>query len=320
MGMGHVQQSTTVARELRTAADVSFLTKSSETTAAAIRESGFDATRLQNDTEILQHLCAMNPDVIVFDKIDVDEQLARSIKQQLNAGLVIFTNLTRANLHADVAVTADIGSRFRNVSYTDPETRTHYYYGPRYWVLRPEFHQHKRQRSDSPDKVESVLLIFGGSDPLNLTSAALDALLSLDQDFRIATIVGAHFSHDEDLLRVLGRHGAKAASVTLHRNIKNVAELMGQADLVVASPGLSVFEALRVGTPVIVMPQDDLQRDTYKGFIRMVERDQVSKLAGMIERREFTYPDEDHIVQMEIGEGVQELVGAILGSARKAMP
>jgi spore coat polysaccharide biosynthesis predicted glycosyltransferase SpsG len=323
MGMGHVQQSTALACVLRTNANVCFLTKSDDTVLTAIRESGFEATGLRSDAEILQHLTTLNPDVIVFDKIDVEEKLARDIKNALKARLVIFTNLTGANKYADVAVlqraadlTVDIGNRFKNVAYTDNDTNTLYCYGPKYWVLRPEFYEYKSKGKASSRKPEHILLTFGGSDPSNLTSAVLEELLGLDRMLWIDVILGAHFGHDDTVMHVLERHPGKRANVTVHRNIKNVADLMYKADLTVTSPGLSMFEALCVGTPVIVIPQDALQRDTYRGFMRMLERDEISKLGGMIARGEFTYPHEAHIAMMEIGEGVPELVEVILRPVR----
>ena len=310
--MGHVQQSTTIAKELRGSADISFLTKSDDTVMAKIREAGFDVARAKSDSEILGHLAGLNPDIVIVDKIDFDEELARDIKRTLKARLIVFTNLTSANRYADVAVTADIGSGFKNITYSDPDTGTLYFYGPKYWVLRSEFYEYKRKGKVSSRDPESVLLVFGGSDPSNLTSAVLQELLGLDRTLRIDVILGAHFGHDDSVNLVLQRRRQKRASVTVHRNIENVAELMYKAELVIASPGLSAFEALCVGTPVIVMPQDALQRDTYQGFMRMLERGDVGKLGGMIERAEFTFPNENHIAMMEIGEGVPELLEVIL--------
>jgi spore coat polysaccharide biosynthesis predicted glycosyltransferase SpsG len=154
--------------------------------------------------------------------------------------------------------------------------------------------------------------MFGGSDPANLTSAALEQLLLLDQTLKLDVVLGARFSHDEDMLRVLQRHEGIRENVKVYRDIPNVAELMYRADLVLASPGLSAFEALRVGTPVIVVPHDTLQRDTYEGFIRMLERDELWKLGDMIDRGDYTYPRDQQIARMEIGEGVGELKEEIM--------
>lgn len=316
LGLGHVQQSITFAQELGSDADICFLTKSDQTVIDKIRENGFDTTRHENDADILSQLKAKKPDIVIFDKLDVAEALARDIKQTLSIRLVIFTNLTGANKYADIAVTADIGSRFENVRFVDEATGTIHFYGPKYWVLRPEFYQYQRHGKARAAKPKRVLLMFGGSDPANLTSATLDQLLLLKRPLNIDMILGSHYGHDADLQKVLQCHDSMCENVTIYRNIPNVAELMYRADLVLASPGLSAFEALRVGTPVIVVPHDSLQRDTYQGFMRMLERCELSELGNMLDAGDFTYPDDERIVRMEIGEGIQELKEVIMNSKR----
>lgn len=312
MGMGHVQQSTSMATRLCEHADISFLTKSNEAVEAAIRQAGFCAARLQSDGKILEELKRSDPDIVIFDKIDVDENLAIGVRENLRARLVIFTNLTQANRHADMAVTADIGSQFKNISYRDDDTNTRYYFGPKYWVLRPEFYDYNAKNKTPATHPERILLIFGGSDPADLTTAALERILGMRQAFQTDVVLGAQYPHHEALQGVIDRFPAKEANVAVHKNIRNVAELMFCADLTIASPGLSAFESLCVGTPVIVIPHNKLQADTYRGFMRMLERDEIAELDGMIERGEFTFPREAHIAAMEIGEGVNELADAIL--------
>jgi spore coat polysaccharide biosynthesis predicted glycosyltransferase SpsG len=316
LGLGHVQQSITFAREFEGEANICFLTKSDETILAKIRENGFDVTRHLNDADILHHLKKESPDVIIFDKLDVAEELARNIKNTLSAQLVIFTNLTSANRYADIAVTADIGSHFENVRFVDDETGTTYFYGPKYWVLRPEFYEYQRRGKDKVCKPTRILLIFGGSDPANLTSEALNQLLLLKRQLKVEIILGSHYGHLDELMKICQRHDSLSEHVTIYQNITNVAEIMYRADLVLASPGLSAFEALRVGTPVIVVPHDVLQRDTYQGFMRMLERDELSNLGTMLEMGDFTYPDDEKIVRMQIGDGVQELKSIIVNSKR----
>jgi spore coat polysaccharide biosynthesis predicted glycosyltransferase SpsG len=312
LGMGHIQQSTSMANRLRVRADITFLTKSNEAVLAAIRNAGFPATRFESDVQILRELITLDPDIVIFDKIDVDEGLAIEIKKQMRAALVIFTNLTQANRHADLAITADIGSRFKNQCFTDERTNTRYYFGPKYWVLRPEFYEYKRGGKTPSKNPERVLLIFGGSDPANLTSAVLWQILAMKRTFQIDVVLGAQYYHDASLQQVLGDFPEKVASVAIYKDVRNVAELMFRADLTIASPGLSAFETLCVGTPLIVVPHNDLQRDTYNGFMRVLDKHDLAKLEGMIARVEFTYPNEAHIAAMEIGKGVHELIDAIL--------
>jgi len=315
MGMGHVQQSTTLAKELTNIASIVFFTKSGEIVINQIRAAGFNVINPKNDDEMINLLREMNPNIVIIDKLDVAEQFAKEIKESLNSKLVIFTNLTSANKFADIAVTADIGSQFQNIKFIDKKTNTLYYYGPKYWILRQEFYEFKKKEKCFADKVEKILLIFGGSDPSNLTSAVLSELLSLNYDFKIDIIVGAQYIYLDTVNQVLMQHPNKKSHINLYNNVKNVAELMYSADLVIASPGLSAFEALCVGTPVIVMPQDMLQKETYEGFMRILDKTEVHKLSNMIASKNFTYPNEENILTMQIGEGKSELIEIILEGA-----
>jgi spore coat polysaccharide biosynthesis predicted glycosyltransferase SpsG len=312
MGMGHIQHSMTLAEELKDRGETCFLTTSDEIVVTQLKSAGFETHRLNSDNEVAKLLKEMRPNIVVIDKLNVDKPFAKKIKDSLNAKLVIFNNLTLANKSADIAVTADIGSRFKNIRRYDKETGTLYFYGPKYWFLRREFYEFHQKGKIPGLRIKKILLIFGGSDPSDLTSTVLDELLGLSNDFKIDVILGAHFAYFDRFNQVLAEHQEKRARVNVYRNIRNVAELMYKADLVMASPGLSVFEALCVGTPVIVMPQNLLQRDVYQEFMPTLAKDQVHKLGSMIAGEDFVDPRQEHIAQLEIGQGRSELIEEIL--------
>ena len=94
--------------------------------------------------------------------------------------------------------------------------------------------------------------------------------------------------------------------------MSNVAELMHAADLAITAAGMSMFEALCVGTPVIVIPLDELQRDTYRGVMRLLEVDELGQLADIIARGDFSTPADPIVAVMEIGDGLDELIASIL--------
>lgn len=318
MGMGHVQQSTTMAKSLCKSADVSFLTKSDELVVTAIRDAGFEVRALADDEQIFAALQAEMPNVVLFDKIDVSEALARRIRDYLPSRLVIFTNLTAANTVAHMVVlqrAADLGTdpalRFSNESFTD-HSGTRHFYGPRYWVLRPEFHAYRLRGKTSRRPPQRILLAFGGSDPTNLTSVVLERLLSTEITYAIDAILGRHFAHYDELARVLERYPERRHTVALHQNASNVAELMYRADLSITAAGMSMFESLCVGTPVIVIPQDELQRKTYRGVMRLLEVNELAQLGELIRRGDFSTTDDPIIAAMAIGEGFEDLIDAIL--------
>ena len=318
-GMGHVQQSLTLAQELQDKAEVSFLTKSDEAVVRQIEDAGFKVSRRSSDAELLADLAATMPQLVIIDKIDVEEDFARKIRVDLKIRLAIFTNVTTANRYADIAVTADYGSRFANIKYFDESTGTLYYYGPKFWVLRKEFCERKKEAGSAPARIGKILLIFGGSDPLNLTSAVLDELLGLRRGFRVDVILGAGFTWDAELGVILEKHDSQKGNVSLWRNVRNVAEMMFQADLVLASPGLSLFEALAVGAPAIAMHQNALQAEAYRGLIPTLDKAEVGRLAELLDNRLFIDPHDEFIAGLEIGQGKEELIDVLLNDRDEGM-
>jgi spore coat polysaccharide biosynthesis predicted glycosyltransferase SpsG len=313
--MGHVYQSLTLARFLNETAngnDVFFITKSDERVASMIGDKGYKVLSFTDDDQILATLENEKPDRIVFDKLDVAPELAQKIKTGLNIRLIICTNLTSANDWADVTVLADIGSNFENLYKRDPLTGKVAFFGPKYWILRPEFYRYKKAKKQKSQMISKVMLIFGGSDPCNISSAALNELLKMDSSFSITLVLGPAFEHNDDLTDVLEANKESKSTVQIVRNIANVAEVMYESDLVLASPGLSFFEALAVGTPVIGFHQDEVQKEAYEGYLPTMDVNEAALLPEIIRKRAFIFPEDAFVAKMEIGDGKDQIINEIL--------
>lgn len=266
MGMGHIYRSITLAEELRDKAEIYFLTKSDEIVIDKIKNGGFNILKLKNDDEAIDRLKEISPNTVIIDRLNLDEYFVKRLKDNLNTKVVIFDNLSTANKHADVVVNAIVGSNFKNKQFLDSNTNTLYLYGPKYLILRKEFYEFMKKPKKSNEEVKKVLLIFGGSDPSNLTSMVLNELLGLRFNFEIDVVLGLVFSYNHELNDVLNKYGSKKWNVKIYRDVENIAELMYNADLVITSPGLSMFEAFCVGTPIIAVCQNDEQRNVYRNF------------------------------------------------------
>lgn len=316
LGMGHVYQSLTLAKLLMikalSSSNIYFLTKSSDYIVKLIEEQGFSAKQLINDDAIFEELNREKPDRIIFDKLDVSPDLALKIKKVLSIKLSIFTNLTEANKYADITVLADIGSNFENIHRRDKETGQVQFWGPKYWLLRTDFHEYKQKQKIRIKSTKNILLIFGGADSSNLTSAVLKSLLNIDKSFNINIILGSAFIHNKELDEVLKSNIDTDSNVNILKNINNVAEMMYNSDVVFASPGLSFFEALVVGTPVIGFHQNKLQKDVYNGFLTTIDISELYMLHSIIENQAYIFPDDPFIQSMEIGEGFDEILTEIM--------
>jgi spore coat polysaccharide biosynthesis predicted glycosyltransferase SpsG len=313
LGMGHVYQSLTLASLLSETVpeiDISFLTKSDAPVTDLISKS-WPIQSYSDDTAILEALKLISPGKIIFDKLDVSPDLASKIKQSLSAKLIIFTNLTKANDFADMTVLADIGSNFKNIRSKDPVSGKASFWGTRYWLLRPEFYRLKEKGKASSGEIRNITLIFGGADPCNYSTGVLSALLNSKHTFHICLILGSAFNNNDELNEVLANADI-SSSVEVLRKAENVGEIMFNSDLVFASPGLSFFEALAVGTPVIGFHQNQLQADVYKSCFNTYGVEDVYKVIDLIEAKQFIYPEDKFIQSLQIGEGKDELLAEIL--------
>jgi spore coat polysaccharide biosynthesis predicted glycosyltransferase SpsG len=316
LGMGHVYQAITLAGELLKKIDerskIFFITKSDLIVIDRLSETGFDVYQFPDDDAILNALVNEAPDRIIFDKLDVSPLLAKQIKETIGCKLIIFTNLTMANRYADMTVLADIGSNFENICEKNAISGGIHYYGPKYWILRPEFFIYTKRTKKPLSIVRNVMLIFGGADQSNLTSEVLNELLRMSSTFEITVVVGAAFTHQEELDAVIEQNRKTQSTFQIVYNLKEVAETMHKSDVVFASPGLSFFEALAVGTPVLGFHQNELQRDVYKGYLTTLDKSELFRLSSIIENKSFIFPDDPFVASMKIGQGKDELIHAIL--------
>jgi len=312
MGMGHIYRSITLAEELQDKGEICFLTKSCQIAVKQIENNGFNAIKVENDNEIIRYLGAVKPNIVIIDKREVEELFAKELRDKLNTRLIIFGNLSSANKYADVVINI-IGSNFENRKFLDKNTGTLYFYGPRYIILRKEFYKFKRKGKKPSDKVRKILLLFGGSDPLNLTSKVLDKLLSEAVELKIDIVLGSGFVYFNELNKVLAKYQNKISNVKLHRNVKNVAELMYEADLAITSPGLSMFETLCVGTPVIAISQTRFHKEVFDKFFPTLHENDIARLWDIIFSGDFINPDTEYIRNLYIGEGKMEVIETIEG-------
>jgi spore coat polysaccharide biosynthesis predicted glycosyltransferase SpsG len=138
-----------------------------------------------------------------------------------------------------------------SVMAQDRETPEGFYGGPAYAILREQFRGREKDVRETP---RLVLLSFGGSDPQGLTLKAAAALQALDPSVEVVAVAGPAFSFRrefEDLSASLPRRVPLINEAGGH-----IAELMLEADVMVGSGGMSVYEIAALGTPGVILGQN----------------------------------------------------------------
>ncbi len=237
IGLGHVHNALTVANGL-VRHRVRFLVTAPSELAYEVIAAHHHEVHRQHGDDLVDEIVRLSPDVVVNDRLDTGADEIRRLKA---AGLCVvnFEDLGTGARHADLVV---------NAIYPELEVLPNHHFGPRYFCPRAEF----VLTSSRPvvERVERVLVTFGGVDPANLTRQVLAALDEPCRDRGIAleVVVGRGYAAFETL--------APFSSVPITQAVADMADRIRSADVVITSAGRTVFEIACLGTPAIVLAQN----------------------------------------------------------------
>lgn len=312
-GMGHVFRTLTLAQDLGKNIEIRFFSKSGEVVLNKITASGFKLKAYTKADELLPLLVSFEPDAVVFDCLDVNPSIVLNIKKSIRSRVIIFDNETQANEYADTVINALVSKDFLNRKFYSEQNRTIYMFGPRYLILNKLFQEPKNDRRETPENAKNLLVAFGGSDPLNKTTYTLDRILRYFSENEtsprmIDVVLGPHFEYEMEMNLVLAENKEKAR-IAIHKDVSNLYEHIRKADLVITSPGLTMFESLSMGTHTIVMYQNELQKRVYSGLFQKLGKD--SDYYGLSSMGYYLNPNHQLIQEMQIGKSREEVIETI---------
>jgi UDP-2,4-diacetamido-2,4,6-trideoxy-beta-L-altropyranose hydrolase len=129
--------------------------------------------------------------------------------------------------------------------------------GPHFAMLRPEYRLGRPAARPRSGDVRRILIFFGGSDPLNLTGMAIDALCDPEfHELQVDVVVGVNNPHRP----LLEEKAAGRPRLRLHGPQLHLADLMAEADLAIGAGGGTTWERMCVGLPSIVVSIAENQR------------------------------------------------------------
>ncbi len=240
IGLGHVYRALTLAHRILDHEIFFVMDSRFPLGIRLVRDRNYRVVEFSGDP--VRALEELKPDLVINDVLDTEAEYVRALKER-GFFVVNFEDLGPGALEADVVI---------NALYSDPLPKPHHYYGPDYVCLREEFYS--AQPRTLRRKVTRVLVTFGGTDPGNLTAKALRALDKVRGDFDVTCVLGLGFSHAEELEKLLATLKRK---VTVRRNIRSMSEEIRRADLAITSAGRTVYEMAALGTPTVVMAQNE---------------------------------------------------------------
>jgi spore coat polysaccharide biosynthesis protein SpsF len=212
-----------------------------------VSQAGYPIKRSDDNDEniwldaLIQRL---QPDALV---LDVRSELARGKVEHWRSNGVLTVTIddpSERRLAADLAFYPPV-PQVRQMDWTGFTGQL--YVGWEWVVLRREF---ANRPPRLPHERPMVLVTMGGSDPAGLTLKAVEALDLLEENFETVVVLGPGFCHRKALRDLLSR---THCHFDVRQDVANMPGLMAQADLAVASFGITAYELAAMGVPAIYL-------------------------------------------------------------------
>jgi len=135
-----------------------------------------------------------------------------------------------------------------------------YLLGPKYIPLRKEFWEVSEKKIK--EKVESIMITFGGDDMRNMTPKILEFLRENYPELKKNVIVGKAFQNIDEIKK----NADKNTNLIYYPDAKKIKEIMLESDIAISAGGQTLYELARVGVPTIGICVAENQLRNVKGW------------------------------------------------------
>ncbi|MFW5662693.1 MAG: hypothetical protein ACOCZW_03125, partial [Bacteroidota bacterium] len=312
-GMGHIYRSIELADKLLNKKVSSFFLCSGDySLCEKISSVGYHFQPYSDELKLILQLNIYQPDVVIVDLPLFNNALLKKISDLFPVGTLGEPD-DRGKQFIKFMVISAAGNKPENTAFKTNGLEV--LSGPKYAILRDEFITKRNQyRFPENSCPKSILLTFGGSDPSGLT---VKFLKMIKDSFHgnITVITGRGFLHMQELEKLISDMDIKGFSgIKILKDVKYMAKLMLQHELIVCSPGVTLFEAYCLGMPAIAITQNETQAGDFANFSYIYELQNIKNPEELI-NLPFEQKDEyrDYIKKMDCGSGKNEITELILG-------
>ena len=263
IGLGHAYRALLIANGILNHRLLFLVDKKSGLAFEKIKESNYEV-HMQKSGTLIEDVLALKPDTVINDILDTEVAYIRGLKEK-GLRVINFEDLGEGARQADLVI---------NALYPEKEKLSNHYFGHDYFCARDEFVISEFKRV-SP-AVRRVMVTMGGTDPNNLTAKVLEAIYPFcrEKQIDVDVVLGMGYQKKDTLA------GFKEAQI--YQNIKSMSDFMLQADVIFTSAGRTVYEVSCIGTPAIVLAQNEREMTHFyaspeHGFVHLGLGNQVSK-------------------------------------------
>lgn len=251
-GMGHIYRVLELADEFYVRPDIYY--DKNQTDVSAFGDTLYDVIGIRNQDELGSVLANEGYDILVNDILNTTEEYIAQIRE-LNPKMKIvnFEDLGDGARLADLVINA----LYSDVAIGNMKCGAKYYIAPKSFLYYEPI--------NIKDKVQNVLISFGGADPMDYTSRVLELLTKDIQKYHeihFVVVVGRANKHFDEI-----KTYDQFENIEVLYDICNMPDIMSQCDVAISSRGRTGYELALLGVPTLVLAQN--KQETTHDFISL---------------------------------------------------
>src|SRR5260370_33362677 len=205
--------------------------------------------RAQDGMRLRELVGHYRPDWVVVDGYQFSAEYHASIRHGGCRVLVVDDCGSCGPNGADMVLNQNLHAR--EEMYRNLAKDTELLLGPKFAMLRREFHGWRGWRREIAPVGRKILIAMGGSDPKNFSAQVCEVLRGLRADgVEIRIAVGSSNPHMASLQSVAEKWGGV---VRVEQNVSDMPELMAWADIAGSSAGSNCWEICTLGLPSVLL-------------------------------------------------------------------
>jgi CMP-N-acetylneuraminic acid synthetase len=237
-GLGHVYRALSLADRIMDH-EICFVVNDENQLAIQKIESQFYNLKVCVKGEEVDTIIECMPDLVINDVLNTNLSYIKKLKSN-GIAVINFEDLGKGSMLADVVINAVFDEHpflRKNKVYT----------GIDYCCLRDEFFYTKPKRFS--DKVKNILVLFGGTDPENLTKRTLQWLSGIQGSWKITLVLGLGYSEkrEKDIVNFAHRSSKK---IEIIKDTNVISKYMCEADIAITAAGRTLFELTALAVPI----------------------------------------------------------------------
>lgn len=254
IGLGHIYRGLMLAYNLIDHNIKFVLSAKSDIGLKKIQSSHFAYEVMEEDRELVQLIADFDCDILINDILDTTEEYILMCKRT-GVRVVNFEDLGEGAIVADAVI---------NDLYDEKYESKNHFWGSDYYLIRDEFLLAEPTKFNP--EVKEVLVIFGGTDPSNLTERVLTVVHELNEPtIHFTFVLGLGYPEKEKVEKYAADYNL---NVDIIQDVKMMTEYMGNADVALSSQGRTMLELASMGVPTILLAQNTREQHHEFGYLK----------------------------------------------------